>query len=918
MSKQLYLLDGMALVYRAHFALISSPIFASGGRNTSALFGFVNTLLDILNTRHPSHLAIAFDTEEPTERHRIFPAYKAHREDMPEDIAFSLPHIDRLAAGFRIPVLRCPGYEADDVIGTLARQAEKEGFTSHLVTPDKDFAQLVDSHTFLYRPGRSGAEVEILGVDDVLARWEIREPSQVIDVLGLWGDASDNVPGIPGIGEKTAKKLIGQYGTIENVIAHAGELKGKLQERVRAHAEQALLCKRLVTIDCNVPVPFRPADLERREPDLDALRALFVEFEFSTLGKRLFGDEFRAAPQRPAPAGPVAVQQDLFAQEPAQTVRDVPHRYTLVADDADRRQLARDLAKASSWCFDIETDGLDPKVAHPVGIAFSLRPHEGFYVPVPEDPAAARRVLEDLAGPLGDDRIEKTGHNLKFDIGVLRWNGVEVRGPLFDTMLAHYLVDPDHRHGLDALAGSLLGYTPIPITALIGQDPKTQINMRDVPVERVAEYAAEDADVALRLRERLIPLLEEKGQKRVFYEIEMPLIHVLVDMELEGFALRIEALRVASAHLEGHIASLEQKILELAGTPFNVNSPRQLGEILFDRLKIVEGAKRTRSGQYATSEQVLEALAPKHEIVRCILEHREAAKLKSTYVDALPLAVHPRTGRIHSHFSQTGAATGRLASSDPNLQNIPIRSDLGQDIRRAFVARGPDRILLSADYSQIELRVMAEMSGDQALRDAFEAGHDIHASTASRVYGIALQDVDAAMRRTAKMVNFGIIYGISAFGLAQRLGISRGEASALIGEYFRQYPGVRAYMERTVAACRASGYVETMTGRRRYVRDIQSANETIRSSAERIAINSPIQGTAADMIKLAMNRIHGELRRFETRLILQVHDELVFDMKRGEEPEVRRLVESGMKNAIPMSVPILVEMGTGENWLEAH
>jgi DNA polymerase-1 len=945
----LYLLDGMALIYRAHFAFIRAPIFNSKGQNTSCLFGFANTLLDIRQNRQPTHLALALDTAEPTERHRAFAEYKAHREEIPEDIAFSIPHVERLAEAFRVPVLKYPGYEADDIIGTLAGRAEAAGWTTYMVTPDKDFAQLVSDRTRIFKPGRQNDPPEIIGVAEVRARWGVERPEQVIEVLGLMGDASDNIPGIPGFGEKTAMKLIARYGSIENLIAHVDELKGKEKERVQQHQAQALLSRRLATINRNVPVKESLDALAVQPADDDKLKSLFVEFEFNSLGRRLFGETFKAGRGFTPPAPAPAAERDLFGEEIApaggaasppgpgpaagsaptelslpllQTAGSTPHQYRRVDSEAGRAELIRALAAQKSFCFDTETDSLDEKRAGLVGIAFSFAPHQGYFAALPRDQGEAERILAAFRPVLTDESIEKVGHNLKFDLGVLKWHGIDVRGPLFDTMIAHFLVEPDRRHGMDALSEQYLGYTPIPITALIGEKEKGQPSrsLWEVPPEQVAEYAAEDADVTWQLRDKLKPLLERVGQERVFYDIEMPLLRVLVDMEYEGVALDALALADFSAQLAATIARLDREIQDLAGVPFNLNSPKQLGEVLFDKLRLIDNARKTKTGQYATHEQVLQELAPRHPIVRKILEYRECTKLKNTYVDALPLAVFEKTGRVHTQFSQAGAITGRLASSDPNLQNIPIRTELGQEIRKAFVPRGPGYTLLSADYSQIELRIMAELSGDAAMREAFAAGQDIHAATAARIYGMALKDVSPEMRRTAKMVNFGIIYGISAFGLSQRLGVPRHEAAAIIDQYVRQYPGVKAFMEKTIAFGRTRGYVETLTGRRRYLRDINSANGTIRAAAERTAINSPIQGTAADMIKLAMSRIHAELERggFKTRMLLQVHDELVFDLRELEAERVKPIIERCMKTAIPLTVPIVVDMGAGRNWLEAH
>ena len=960
MDKKLFLLDGMALVYRAHFALIARPVLTSKGVNTSALHGFTQTLLEILNQQRPTHLAVAFDTAAPTQRHALFPEYKANRQEMPEDLSLALPHVRRMAEAFRIPVLTCDGFEADDIIGTLVRRAEQEGYTSYMVTPDKDFGQLVDAHTFLYKPARMGDAVEILGPAEIQKRWGIQRPEQVIDLLALMGDASDNIPGVPGIGEKTASKLVAQFGSVENLLAHAEELTGRLKDNLAQHRETALLSKRLATIICDVPCPVDLAALAVQPYDADRLKALLIEFEFNAIGKRLFGDDFRAGrgfspaetPAVPppalrqgdwiaaaAPAAPARPEprpaEDLVLESPTdetvlppgpqvspqlKTIGQVPHDYRIARSAEERAQLIQALRDHGSFCLDTETTGLDTKTARLVGMSFSLAPHTGYYVPVPPDPAAAALVLNEFRPVLESAAIEKTGHNLKFDLSVLKWQGVEVRGRLFDTMVAHSLIEPDMRHGMDYLSEVYLGYTPVPITQLIGEAKATQISMAEVPLDQIAEYAAEDADVTLQLRAVLEPLLKEKGQARVFYEIESPLIPVLVDMEHEGVRVDAGALAEFAVQLGQEMQTLEQTIYRLAGTTFNLNSPKQLGQVLFDLLKIGPVPKKTRTGQYATDEQTLSLLAVDHEIIRQLLEYRAVAKLKSTYADVLPTTIWPRTNRIHTTYNQVVTSTGRLNSQDPNLQNIPIRTDKGREIRKAFVPRDDQYRLLSADYSQIELRIIAALSQEAGLLEAFRAGADVHTATAAKVYGLFPEMVTPEMRRKAKMVNYGIAYGISAFGLAQRLRIPRKEAVEIINQYFQQFPGLRRYMDHTIAFARKHGYVETVTGRRRYLRDITSANNTVRGAAERNAINAPIQGTAADMIKRAMIQIHADLaqRHLKSRMLLQVHDELVFDLYGPEEAEVRQLVEERMRTAIPLAVPIVVDLGVGHNWLEAH
>jgi DNA polymerase I len=940
MAKKLFLLDGMALVYRAHFALIARPIFTSKGFNTSAIFVFTQTLLDILNNQQPTHIAVVFDTEAPTQRHKDFADYKSQRETMPEELSQALPHIRRLIESFNIPVITCDGYEADDLIGTLVRRAEKESFISYMVTPDKDFGQLVSEKTLLYRPSRMGDAVEILGVPEILNKWGITRPEQVIDILGLWGDTSDNIPGVPGIGEKTASKLIAQYGTIENILEHTAELKGKLKETLETHREQALLSKRLATIICDAPCEIELEKLRRTEPNEEQLKAFCTEFELNSIGRRLFGDQFRAGRgfQPPPPKGAASSQTELpMAQRaptspdakplggasevsatavPPKKLADRPHDYQ-VADSIElRHRLVETLSSQAAFSFKVQTWGEDPKQARMTGLGFSWTANEGAFVPLPRDSAELKAMLSEFVPLLENERIEKVGHDLKFDLSVLKWHGYSVRGKLFDTMIAHSLIEPDQRHSLQYLAEAHLGYDlSAPAT-----DAAPMLELEPAGASSGAAQVTEQADVAWQLRGLFGPLLRDKGQERVFYTIEAPLIPVLVDMEVEGIRIDSNALAEIGDQLAKQIAAQEREICRLAGREFNLNSPRQLGEILFDILKICESPKKTKTGQYATDEQTLLALAGEHEIVRRLLDHRTMTKLKSTYVDTLPQAIWPRTGRVHTTFFQVATATGRLNSQNPNLQNIPIRSEQGREIRKAFVPRDDEHRLLSADYSQIELRIIAALSREPAMLEAFHSGVDIHTATAARVYGVNLPEVNSEMRRKAKMVNYGIAYGMSAFGLSQRLGIPRKEAAAIIDQYFAQFPGIRKYMSDTVVFARENGYVETITGRRRYLRDIRSANATVRNAAERNAINAPIQGSAADMIKIAMAQIHRELvvRGLKTRMVLQVHDELLFDLHRTEEKEVLPLIEEKMKTAIDLDVPIVVEMGTGRNWLEAH
>lgn len=918
MSNRLFLLDGMALVYRAHFAFIQRPIINSQGMNTSALFGFTNTLLDILENQKPTHLGVAFDTSAPTERHRIFPEYKAQREEMPEDLRKAIPHVKRIIEAFQIPVLELDGYEADDIIGTLVKRAEPEGFESYMVTPDKDFCQLVSDKSYLYKPGRKGGEVEIQGLSEVLEKWQVERPEQVIDILGLWGDSVDNIPGIPGIGEKTAKKLVGQFGSVEGLIEHAEELKGKQKEKVIEFADQGKLSKVLATIDIKVPIETSFEELKISQRNDEALKDLCVEFEFNAIGKKLFGSDFRSG--RSGGDGTASTASGAESAEPPKTIKEVEHDYTLIDSLEGCMELAKTLAKLKSFCFDIESTGLDTKSARVIGLAFSWEAHKASYVTFPGELEKDRAFLEILRPVLESPAIEKVGHNLKYDISVLDWHGVEVKGPLFDTMLAHSLIDPDQRHGMDFLSELFLNYTPISISSLIGEKKSEQISMAFVPIEELCEYAAEDADVTWQLKEKLVPLLKETEQEKIFYDVEIPLVPVLVAMEKEGIRVDVEVLKEISETLAKQMREEESTIYELAGEQFNLNSPKQLGVILFEKLALVDKPKKTKTGQYTTNEQTLQSLAAEHKIVQSILDFRAATKLKSTYADSLPEQVFRKTGRVHTTYNQLLTATGRLQSQDPNLQNIPIRTEMGREIRRAFVARDEEHLILAADYSQIELRIIASISGDDAMKEAFESGHDIHTATAARVYGLGMDEVLPEMRRHAKMVNFGIAYGISAFGLSQRLRIPRREAAELIESYFNQYPGIKNYMTDVVEQAKAKGYVETLSGRRRYLRDINSKNGTVRSGAERNAINSPIQGTAADMIKLAMTRVQRGLEEggFKTKMLLQVHDELVFDMPKEEEEIVRPMIEREMVQALPLDVPIVVECGVGTSWLEAH
>lgn len=919
---KLFLLDAMALIYRAFFALNKNPRINSKGLNTSAILGFANTLYEVLKNEKPDYIGVAFDSIGPTQRHLDFTDYKANREKMPDDLATSIPHIIELIKAFNIPILMVEGYEADDVIGTLAKKAEKEGFLTYMMTPDKDFGQLVSDNIYMYKPARAGEKAVIWGPAEVCERYGIEQPMQLIDILGLWGDASDNIPGIPGVGEKTAAKLIAEFGSMEQLIANTDKLKGKLKENVEQFADQGLQSKQLATIITEVPIDFDPNALKLEAPDMQKLQELFELFEFRTFARRMM-DDARKQMDHEAP-------NDLFSSldeddvaaftSDKKDISTTKHHYILVDNLKDIEELAALLGKQKSFCFDTETTAIDAHTAELVGISFATESHKAWYIPLPENYQQCLDRLAPLKAVLEDESIEKTGQNLKYDISVLRWYDIEVKGPLFDTMIAHYLIEPDQRHNMDFLADTYLNYKTVPIEELIGKKGKNQGSMRDVAFEEIKEYAAEDADITLQLRQKLEPELEKQGARKLFEDIEMPLVRVLASMEAEGVRIDIESLKVIGDTMAGEIDGLEQEIYAQAGTQFNIGSPKQLGEILFDKLELVTNAKKTKTGQYSTGEDVLSKLLHVHPIIQNILDYRSLTKLKSTYVDSLPTLVNPRDGRIHTSYNQAVAATGRLSSNNPNLQNIPIRTDRGREIRKAFVPRNKEYTLLAADYSQIELRIIAHLSGDEGMIEAFASGLDIHTATAAKVYGVPLEAVDRDMRRNAKTVNFGIIYGISAFGLSERLGIPRGEASDIIKSYFREYPGIKNYMNAQIEFARKHGYVETMLGRRRLLRDINVSNSVVRGFAERNAINAPIQGSSADMIKIAMIRIQQEMqqRKMLSKMILQVHDELVFDAHLDELETLKPLVEKHMKEALPLSVPVLVEMNTGSNWLEAH
>ena len=951
-EKKLFLLDAMALIYRAHFAFIKAPRITSRGVNTSAIFGFTNTLLEVLQKENPTHIAVVFDTPAPTFRHIQYEAYKAQRDAQPEDITFAIPQVVRLLEAMNIACLKIDGYEADDIIGTIAKKAKNDGFEVYMMTPDKDYGQLVEPDIYIYKPAFLGKAAEVLGVNEILERWQIQNVDQVVDMLGLMGDAVDNIPGIPGVGEKTAQKLIAEYGTVETLLERASELKGKLAEKVKENAHLAVLSKQLARIETNVPIDFEPQRLIRTEVNREAVSQLFDELEFRTLRKRVLGDDPLPEPYKSVPASPKAKpgQLDLFsgnsekaaspsaksspAGEPVsyestpafedpgamRTIAGTRHHYHIVDTPELRESLAAHLQLQTEFCFDTETTGTNALDAELVGLSFAYVPGEAFYVPVPADRTEAEQIVNTFKPVFENASIAKVAQNIKFDMQVLAQYGVFVEGQLSDTMLEHYLIEPDKRHNMDVLAEDFLRYSPISIETLIGKKGVSQGNMRDVELQAIAEYAAEDADITLQLHKRLLPEVESRGARKLFERVEMPLVKVLMHMELEGVKVDLQSLKEMSSALQNDIRALETEIYQLAGSPFNINSPKQLGEILFEKMQLIKNPKKTKTGQYATGEEILSALENEHEIARKILDYRELQKLKSTYVDALPTMINPRTGHIHTSYNQAVAATGRLSSNNPNLQNIPIRTARGREIRRAFIPRNSDYRILSADYSQIELRIMAAFSGDSTMIEAFNQGQDIHASTASKVFKVPLEEVTSEMRRKAKMVNFGIIYGISAFGLGQRLGISRTEAAEIIKAYFEQFPAVKAYMDKVVNDAREKQYVETILGRRRYLPDINSRNQTNRGFAERNAINAPIQGSAADMIKVAMIQIHDFIRNenLKSRMILQVHDELVFDAHKDEIAYLSEKVDQLMREAISLPVKMATGIGIGENWLEAH
>jgi DNA polymerase-1 len=1001
MSKKLFLLDAMALIFRAYYALIRSPRITSQGRNTNAQFGFTNALIDLINNQHPSHMAVCFDTHAPTERHIDFADYKANRQETPEDILSSVPDIKAIITGFNIPCMELDGYEADDVIGTLSLQAAEAGYEVYMVTPDKDYGQLVSEQIKIYKPPYQGGNAEIMGPKEVCEKWNIKEVSQVIDILGLMGDSVDNIPGIPGVGEKTAAKLLAEYGTLENVLANAEKIKGALGEKIRAGKDLAIMSKKLATIITQVPVAFHEDNFRLKEWNKEALRNVFLELEFKTLGKRILGDDLGLAggapegvqtdlfgnvvPAKPQAAGRTAKGGQGFSPDSsagrgsavelarleeastrleaavergeegvevngdreggadtgygdgnggdgglgvetvhkmAKNIRNTAHTYTSVVGQAAIGELVKRLLAQKEICFDTETTGIDANNAELVGLSFSYQPGEAWYVPCPADQLETKKILQGFAPVFDHPSLIWIGQNIKYDLLMLKWHGIEPKGAVFDTMLAHYVIEPEGKRSMDMLSEQYLGYEPVPIEDLIGKKGKAQGNMRDVALDKITEYAAEDADITLQLKHAFVPLLQSKIVEKVFYEVENPLVKVLTDMEYEGIRVDMDFLGDYSKALEKDARNAEEKVYAQAGLKFNLASPKQLGEVLFEKMQLDPKAKKTKTGQYATGEDVLLKLANKHQIVDDILAFRELTKLKSTYVDALPLMLNPKTGRVHTSYAQAVAVTGRLSSNNPNLQNIPIRTERGREIRKAFIPRNEDFVLLSADYSQIELRIVAAISGDPNMCEAFRTGKDIHTATASKVFGVEEGAVTKEMRYKAKSVNFGIIYGQGAFGLADNLGISRTEAKEIIDTYKKEFANIQKYMDDTINFARENGYVETLMGRKRWLKDINSANFTVRGFAERNAINSPIQGTAADMIKLAMIRIHDEFRKngFQSKMLLQVHDELVFDAYKKELDIIKPIIIRCMQTALPLpnEVPTDAEVGSGLNWLEAH
>ncbi|HOO83703.1 MAG TPA: DNA polymerase I [Prolixibacteraceae bacterium] len=927
-SKKLFVIDAYALIYRSYFAFIRNPRFNSKGLNTSAILGFVNSLEQVLNTEKPSHLAVAFDVHAETFRHKMFDQYKANRDEMPEDIRLAVPIIRNIVKAYNIPIVEKAGFEADDVIGTIALKAENEGFTTYMMTPDKDYAQLVDSNTFMYKPPKNGNNPEIWGIDEVNENFQIDQPSQVIEILGLMGDSADNIPGCPGVGPKTAMKLIGDYKSIEGIYQNIDKLKGKLKENLIEHKEQVFLSRELVIINTKVPIDIDFEEMKIAEPDKDQLMALFQELEFRTLASKLNSAQPITVKTSNSTPG-LPTQGSLFGSDEIQTVASsinyesietTKHQYIKIENASQRASLRAELAVSSSFCFDTETTGIDPHISDLVCMSFAIKPHQAFCVLLPNDRTETIKILDEFRLIFEDENIEKIGQNIKYDMLMLKQYGINVKGKLFDTMIAHYLLQPELRHNLDYLCEQYLNYKKVATEELIGAKGKNQRTMRSVETDTLVKYACEDADLTLQLKNKLATELTNNELSDLFNNIEMPLVHVLTEMEASGVKIDPDALNEYAVSLKEQIIQLEKEIHELAGVDFLISSPKQLGEILFDRLKIDPNAKKTKTKQYSTGEEVLEKLADKHPIINKVLEFRGLKKLLNTYVEALPKLINQRSGKIHTSFNQAIASTGRLSSTNPNLQNIPIRDDNGREIRKAFIPTEPGMLYLSADYSQIELRIMAALSKDPNMIEAFANNIDIHAATASKIFKIPVTEISSDMRRKAKTANFGIIYGISAFGLSQRLNISRTEAKELIDGYFEAFPKVKEYMEKSIDEARKNEMVKTLLGRKRYLVDINSANAVVRGVAERNAINAPIQGSAADIIKIAMINIQKQLEKenLKSKMILQVHDELNFDVYPNELEQLKSIVKTTMENAIELDVPLTVEMNHGKNWLEAH
>ncbi|PNQ74050.1 DNA polymerase I [Hanstruepera neustonica] len=945
-QKRLFLVDAYALIFRGYYAFIKNPRINSKGVDTSAIMGFMNSLLDVIKRERPDHLAVCFDKGGSVDRVEMFEEYKANRDETPEAIKVAVPYIQEILKAMHIPIMVKEGYEADDVIGTLSVQAEKQGYQTFMVTPDKDFAQLVTENVFMYRPKSFGGGYETWGIPEVQKKFEVESPLQVIDLLGMMGDSSDNIPGLPGVGEKTAKKFIQAYGSIEGLFENIHELKGKMKEKVESNQELGLLSKKLATIMLDVPVEFDEKDFELNTPDIEKVKEIFQELEFRRLTENFIKTfateedvtnattEASKTEEKPKPVAKATagagqfslfgndgdVSEENISEFTRKTAETTSHFYQSIAPGMATKLFIKNLMNQTSVCFDTETTSINPIEAQLVGIAFSWETGKGFYLPFPENNDDAQELIEQLRPFFENDAIEKIGQNLKYDIKVLAKYNLQVKGKLFDTMLAHYLINPDMRHNMDVLAETYLNYTPISIETLIGKKGKNQLSMRDVPLDKQTEYAVEDADITLQLKEHFQNELGEANTQKLFDDIEIPLLRVLASMELEGINLDTEFLNTLSVELTKDISNLEQKIYTEAGEEFNIASPKQLGDILFEKMKLVDKPKKTKTGQYSTAEDVLSYLAKDHEIIQDILDFRGLSKLKSTYVDALPLQVEPTTGRVHTDYMQTVAATGRLSSNNPNLQNIPIRTERGRQVRKAFIPRNEDYTLLAADYSQIELRIIAALSEEETMIEAFKNGEDIHASTASKVFNVPISEVTREQRSNAKTVNFGIIYGVSAFGLSNQTNLSRSESKELIDTYYETYPKLKSYIGKQVDFARDHGYVQTVLGRRRYLKDINSRNAVVRGAAERNAVNAPIQGSAADIIKIAMINIHNKLEagQYKTKMLLQVHDELVFDVFKAELDTIKTLIKSEMENAYKLTVPLVVDLDTGDNWLEAH